>query len=85
MKFVRFGESGAERPGVLLDDDTIGDLSSIVGDLGPTTLHDLPGIVEKAQLSSSMKGTPILLRDEELTLILQTSLGPPGGETARHP
>jgi len=47
VKFVRFGDSGAERPGVLLDDDTIGDLSSIVGDLGPTTLHDLPGIVER--------------------------------------
>lgn len=41
------------------------------------TEADLPSIVEKAKNSSSMKGNPIHLTDEELTEILTDSLRPP--------
>lgn len=44
MRFVRFGPPGEERPGVLTDDDTICDISSLVPDLGPTTLDRLSDI-----------------------------------------
>jgi len=41
------------------------------------TEADFPAIVEKAKNSSSMKGNPISLTDEELTEILADSLRPP--------
>jgi len=45
-------------------------------DFGITEI-DLPAIVEKAKNSSSMKGNPIHLTDQELTHILSNSLRPP--------
>jgi 2,4-diketo-3-deoxy-L-fuconate hydrolase len=41
MRFVRFGQPGAERPGVLVDEDEILDISPLVADLGPPTLDRL--------------------------------------------
>lgn len=44
MKFVRYGESGAEKPGVLDADGNIRDLSAIVGDLSGETLAQLAAL-----------------------------------------
>lgn len=41
MTFVRFGQPGAERPGFLVDEDEILDISPLVPDLGPPTLDRL--------------------------------------------
>lgn len=41
MRFVRFGQPGAERPGVLVDEDEILDISPLVADLGPPTLDHI--------------------------------------------
>ncbi|WP_167615938.1 iron-containing alcohol dehydrogenase [Maribellus sediminis] len=38
------------------------------------TEHDFPMLVEKAKVSSSMKGNPVLLGDEQLSWILEKSL-----------
>ena len=38
MKFLRFGDTGAERPGVLTDDGTIRDISGLVADIDPGML-----------------------------------------------
>lgn len=38
MKFVRYGELGNERPGVLHLDGTLRDLGDLVGDIDPDTL-----------------------------------------------
>ncbi len=38
MKFLRFGDTGAERPGVLTDDGRIRDISGLVADIDPGTL-----------------------------------------------
>lgn len=40
MKLLRFGQNGAEKPGILDADGVIRDLSSIVGDLSGETLSD---------------------------------------------
>jgi 2,4-diketo-3-deoxy-L-fuconate hydrolase len=45
MKLLRFGEKGAERPGMVDGDGGIRDLSSVVADLGPRTLGD--GLMER--------------------------------------
>ncbi len=42
MKLLRFGELGRERPGVLDASGAIRDLSSVVSDITPATLPDLP-------------------------------------------
>ena len=39
MKLVRYGEVGAEKPGILDDQGSIRDLSSIVGDISPATVQ----------------------------------------------
>ena len=44
MKFVRFGTAGEERPGVLANEGTILDLSSIVPDIGPETIGHVMGL-----------------------------------------
>ena len=49
MKLVRFGPAGAERPGLLLDDDAIADLSGVIDDisgdaLSPSGLDLLRGL-----------------------------------------
>ena len=68
VKFVRFGAQGAEKPGVLVDDDTVVDISSLVGDIGPETMSDLGGLVERVDaardlpthsVSSVRLGTPM--------------------------
>src|ERR1700722_14969758 len=41
MKLLRWGERGAEKPGVLDAEGRIRDLSSIVADINGTTLGDL--------------------------------------------
>ena len=38
MRFLRFGPSGQEKPGVLDPDGMIRDLSGTVSDINPTTL-----------------------------------------------
>jgi 2-keto-4-pentenoate hydratase/2-oxohepta-3-ene-1,7-dioic acid hydratase in catechol pathway len=40
MRLLRFGEEGAERPGILDADGTIRDLSGVVADIGGLTLSD---------------------------------------------
>ena len=40
MKLLRFGESGAEKPGILDGDGQIRDLSSHIDDIGPAQLDD---------------------------------------------
>lgn len=44
MRFVRFGEAGAERPGVLDSAGNVRDLSSVVGDLASDVLTALPDV-----------------------------------------
>ena len=38
MKFLRFGDSGAERPGAMGDDGKIRDITALVADIDPTTI-----------------------------------------------
>ncbi|HEX5857721.1 MAG TPA: fumarylacetoacetate hydrolase family protein [Microbacterium sp.] len=50
MRLVRVGDAGSEKPGVLVDDDTLVDLSDAVGDFdeaffGSGALAMLPGLV----------------------------------------
>ncbi|MEX0409158.1 fumarylacetoacetate hydrolase family protein [Aquibium sp. LZ166] len=45
MKLVRFGEPGAERPGVIDSDGAIRDASGLVDDYGPETLS--PALMDK--------------------------------------
>lgn len=40
MKLLRFGDAGAEKPGILADDGTIRDLSSVVSDIAGDVLSD---------------------------------------------
>ena len=40
MKLLRFGDAGKEKPGILDDQGTIRDLSSVVGDISGDTLSD---------------------------------------------
>ena len=47
MKLVRFGEAGAERPGLVDDDGVIRDLSAIVTDIDGSTIS--PSQLEKLQ------------------------------------
>ncbi|MEJ6392809.1 fumarylacetoacetate hydrolase family protein [Gymnodinialimonas sp. 2305UL16-5] len=44
MRFVRWGEAGAERPGVLDAAGHVRDLSGVTGDIDGSFLSDLPGI-----------------------------------------
>ena len=40
MKLLRFGERGAEKPGMLDQDDNIRDLSSVISDVAGEALLD---------------------------------------------
>ncbi len=40
MKLLRYGQPGAERPGLLAPDGTLRDLSAVVGDIAGDTLRD---------------------------------------------
>lgn len=44
MRYVRWGEAGQEKPGVLDGSDKIRDLSAVIGDLSGDVLSDLPVI-----------------------------------------
>lgn len=44
MKFLRYGEIGAEKPGVLDTDGNIRDLSGVVPDIAGAVLADLPNV-----------------------------------------
>ena len=46
MKFVRFGSKGEEIPGVLVDEETVVDISSAMPDIGPATMQSLPQLAE---------------------------------------
>ena len=59
----------------------VGDLGELVRALKIPSLcqygvkrEDFPEIVEKAKTSNSMKGNPLVLRDEELREILERAL-----------
>ena len=45
MKFLRFGEAGKERPGLLDSSNVVRDVSSLVRDISPATIA--AGLVEK--------------------------------------
>ena len=70
MKLVRFGPTGAEKPGILDTNGTIRDLSSVVGDIAGDTLSDaglaaitavdlsaLPAIAADTRLGPCVAGT----------------------------
>lgn len=48
MKFVRWGEAGAEKPGVLDSDGAVRDLSGVVADIDGTTLAAMPEVSPEA-------------------------------------
>ncbi|PCD75900.1 fumarylacetoacetate hydrolase family protein [Pseudothioclava arenosa] len=69
MKLVRFGQPGAERPGILASDGTLRDLSGLVPDIGGAVLSDqglamlraldplvLPQVPEGARLGPPVAG-----------------------------
>lgn len=67
MKFVRFGPKGEERPGVLVDDGTILDISTLVADIGPGTVGGLgeiagridPSVLPRVDVSGVRLGSPV--------------------------
>ncbi|QBI18559.1 FAA hydrolase family protein [Egibacter rhizosphaerae] len=69
MRLVRHGEPGRERPGVLLDDDTIVDVGARLGDPG-TALLTAGGLADVRALVESRADLPRLERSE-------ARLGPP--------
>lgn len=50
MRFVRWGEVGRERPGVLDDDGAIRDLTGVVPDISGATLPQLRGLTDLERL-----------------------------------
>lgn len=48
MKFVRWGEAGAEKPGVLDAEGRVRDLSGVVSDIDGSTLATMPAITTEA-------------------------------------
>lgn len=58
MKFLRYGEPGHERPGVLDADGTIRDLSDIFDDLAGSVLGELARIVPDPSTLPLVHGTP---------------------------
>ena len=57
MKLLRWGERGAEKPGILDAAGRIRDLSSIVADIDGTTLGDL-GVLEDIERLPLVPGSP---------------------------
>ena len=58
MRFVRYGEAGAERPGVLDEGGGLRDLSGVVGDLAGAVLGNLPDV--NPESLPVVEGTPRL-------------------------
>jgi len=54
MKFVRFGSAGNERPGVLLDEATVLDISSLAADIGPDSMASLPELSKRVASSTGL-------------------------------
>ncbi|MBT4934306.1 MAG: fumarylacetoacetate hydrolase family protein [Rhodospirillaceae bacterium] len=72
MKLLRFGEIGAEKPGILHVDGTVRDLSSVVKDIAGQTLLD--GGLETIA-DAELSALPVISAD--------TRLGPCVGETGK--
>jgi len=58
MKFLRYGEPGHERPGVLDAEGTIRDLSDVLDDLAGSVLGELARIVPDPSTLPLVHGTP---------------------------
>ncbi len=58
MKFLRYGEPGHERPGVLDADGTIRDLSDVFDDLAGSVLGELARVVPDPSTLPLVHGTP---------------------------
>jgi 2-keto-4-pentenoate hydratase/2-oxohepta-3-ene-1,7-dioic acid hydratase in catechol pathway len=54
LKFVRFGDPSQERPGVLVSEETIVDISSLVADIGPESVSGLPTLVERVRRAAGL-------------------------------
>ncbi|MDE1173470.1 MAG: fumarylacetoacetate hydrolase family protein [Parvibaculaceae bacterium] len=63
MKLVRFGERGAERPGLIDADGRVRDLSSVIADIEPSTLSP----ESLARLGTlDVSGLPVVVQDVRL-------------------
>lgn len=60
MKFLRYGEPGQEKPGVLAADGTLRDLSGTVADLSGATLADLGNLGVDPESLQKVEGDPRL-------------------------
>ena len=67
MRYVRYGEAGAERPGVIDREGCVRDLTGVVPDLAGDVLRDLPNL--------DPKGLPLVAGDPRL--------GPPVGQVGK--
>jgi ureidoglycolate lyase len=63
MKLLRYGATGAEKPGLLHSDGTIRDLSAVVGDIAGDTLSD-DGLATLAALDHD--ALPVVSSDQRL-------------------
>lgn len=59
MRYVRFGRPGAERPGVLVDDETILDISPLTDDIGPASVGSLPELSEAVTQATGVVSVPL--------------------------
>lgn len=59
MKFVRFGPRGSERPGVLVDDATVVDISSLVPDIGPQSISRLSEVTRQIGRAEGLEELPV--------------------------
>lgn len=59
VKYVRFGPPGAERPGVLVDHETILDISPLVDDIGPGSVGSLPELSEAVSRASGLSSVSL--------------------------
>lgn len=46
MRLVRFGPVGQERPGLLVNDSSAVDITSVIGDIGPETIGQIGSLAE---------------------------------------
>lgn len=59
MRFVRFGPAGGERPGVLVDEATIVDISPLVPDIGPGSIDRLDDIARQVEGTETLATVPV--------------------------
>jgi len=62
MKFLRYGEAGSEKPGLLDKDGTLRDLSAVIGDIDPATIASLSDKAKDLDLATlpPVDGSPRL-------------------------